>query len=184
MTCIVAVKDEKSRQIIFGADSAIMDDDSQYIMSQNKLFKCGDEIMGCAGDIRALNILGSGWTMPQYNPNESINKYINIDVINSIRDALSDGGYTEKYNDKEQIESNFIFTFLDKIYVVEPNFGVWSPADSWVSIGSGSELATAAMFISHKTKNSIKKHATNGLEAAVKYSLGIQNPFNFLDKKY
>lgn len=180
MTCIIALK--TSKNIVFGADSIISDDNGKCQMRQSKIFPIGDEIAGCCGDLRFIQLLSSNWIMPKKQSGDSVEKYIHISVVDSIRECLAEGGYLEKENDKEKIESELIFSYRKTLYVMDSSFGIFTPKLNYAAIGSGAEIAHGAMFALSKAKTKPEDKIKIALSAASMFGVGIGPPFKLLVK--
>lgn len=181
MTCIAAIKTKDS--IWIGGDSTISDDNSKSGMKQSKVFLSGTDIIGCAGDLRFISLM-SNWLYPERLPSTTISKYIHIDLVNSIREHLSEGGYVIKDNEQEKIGSNMIFTYEKELYLMDENFGIWSPDSNYGAIGSGADVAMGVLFALAKLKTSEEEKITTCLDAASKYAIGVGPPYKILSKTF
>ena len=179
MTVIVALKQDD--HIFFGADSSCGDDSNNFGMKEPKIFFIGKEMVGYAGNIRIGQLLKL-WKFPKEIVD--VNKYIHHHIPMSIRQLLKGNGcLTIKKNVEEMTDTHIIFTFRDKIYLMEEDFAVWESWDKYLSIGSGSDLAMGSLYTTSKWDIPAKDRVKFALEASERYSNSVEKPFKFLEKE-
>ena len=106
----------------------------------------------------------------------SLSKFMATTFIDSVRKSLSKGGYANK---KDEVErgGEFIVGCRGRLFVVESDYQVAEPIDSFVSVGCGQDIAKGALYATRKTKMSPRSRITLALTAAKRYSAGVRRPF-------
>ncbi len=183
MTCVVGVK--QNDKIVFGSDSAASDSDSIVHMRGPKIFLVSStgnrkEKMGYAGDLRPGMLVKATWKFPPKSQSLSIEQYIHYTIPKSLRELFQNNGCLNKNDDIESVDTDFIFTYNNNIYIMEGNFAIWQTTDEFASIGSGSTYALGSLFTTEKYDLDAKDRVMTALKSASEYSTSVSAPFHFL----
>lgn len=146
MTTIVAVKDKKG-QITFGWDSQVTNGYSKSELSSSKVFRNGPVVLGVSGSIRSSNII-EFMDIPEvdsYRPGFNPRKWAITDFVPSLRSALRNNGALET-GEFDQWEGSLILAVAGDIFKVALDFGVLNDTTGTVVVGSGTEVARAALL--------------------------------------
>ena len=184
MTCIVAVK--HNRKIYIGGDSLGSNSGLQKVVrADEKVFIKGDMIFGFCGSFRMGQILRYVMTAPDRPMGISDMEYLVAHWIPALIDTFDENGFrgSKDVDDHEETRTGgtFLLGYNGTLYQIESDFQVGIPSDQCDAIGCGDDLALGAMYASKKAGvKDPETILTAALEAAEKYSAGVQRPFTIL----
>ncbi len=183
MTCIVAIK--HNGKIHMGGDSLGSAGYSKTVRLDEKVFISGDMIFGFCGSFRMGQILQYVMAHPERPEGISDMKYLVAYWIPAVIDTFNDNGFRgdKEPDDHEETKTGgtFILGYRGTVYQIDSDFQVGIPAEQYDAIGCGSDLALGAMYTAKKAGvKEPTKILTLALEAAEKYSGGVQRPFVLL----
>lgn len=183
MTCIVAVKHNKN--IYMGGDSLGSNTSFQKVVRlDEKVFVKGDMIFGFTSSFRMGQILQYVMESPERPEGISDMKYLVAYWIPALIECFEEQGYKGEKPEEEGDSSGtkkggtFLLGYRGTIYHIEDDFQVGVPADQYSAVGCGADLALGAVFTAKKSGlKEPEKIITVALEAAEKFSAGVQRPF-------
>lgn len=180
MTCIVAVK--HNNKLYMGGDSLGSAGYSKTVRKDEKVFVKDDMIFGFCGSFRMGQILEYVMLPPERPENISDMKYLVAHWIPALIECFADAGFRgskdEGDHDETRTGGTFLLGYRGTIYQIEDDFQVGIPSEQYDAIGCGSDLALGALFAAKKAGvKDPEKIITVALEAAEKYSGGVQRPF-------
>lgn len=197
MTAIIAIVD--AHGFTFGADSAVScldGDDTTYsldLTDEGKLFENGPMIFGYCGSTRMGQLLEYSLTIPRKKRSQTARAFMATTFIDAVRECLKKGGWAGETSgaiddDKEHEEraGNFLVGFQRQLWLVEADYQVLSPSDSYTAIGCGSSLVKGAMYALREAKAGLTplKEARIALRAAERYSAAVRRPFQFKQRPH
>jgi ATP-dependent protease HslVU (ClpYQ) peptidase subunit len=168
MTCIVGLVDNGN--VYIGGDSAGVSGLSISIRADEKVFTNGPFIMGFTTSFRMGQLLRYKFDPPGQTVSQSDMEYLVTDFIDAARKCFKDNGFG---SDKEG--GTFLVGYKGKLYTINSDFQVGIPADTFDAVGSGSDLALGAMYVSGGLDP--VKRITKALEAASYFNAGVAAPF-------
>lgn len=184
MTCIVGYKHNK--KIYIGADS--LGSNSAFaktVRLDEKVFIKDEMIFGFTSSFRMGQILQYVMTTPDRPEGITDMHYLVGHWIPILIDCFHDSGYRgpkeEDSHDETRSGGDFLLGYRGVLYHIENDFQVGIPADQYDATGCGEELALGAIY--HAKKSGVKdpeEIITSALEAAEKFSAGVQRPFRIL----
>lgn len=184
MTCIVAVKHNK--KIYMGGDSLGSNSNSQKtVRLDEKVFTKGDMIFGFTSSFRMGQILRYVMVAPDRPEGLTDMAYLVAHWIPALIECFADSGYRGTKDDHDHDETrtggSFLLGYRETLYQVEDDFQVGIPAEQYAAMGCGEDLALGALYSARKAAvKDPEKLITVALEAAEKFSGGVQRPFIIL----
>lgn len=180
MTCIVGI--EHDGHVYLGGDSAAADDWSILQLSEPKVFKVGNIVLGYCGSIRIGQLLQYGLALPEPTVNQSDMSYLTLDVIDAIRACLHGRGSLRKENEVEETadSTNLLLGYKGKLYYVDYDLHVGRSRDGYYAIGSGMHIALGSLFTTEKYDISPEERIKLALEAAENLCPGVKGPFTVI----
>lgn len=179
MTCIIGVEHEGV--VYMGADSIGLNGWAKDVIAQDKLFKRGAMLFGCAGNPRMAQILRYQTFFAQQKQSQSDEEYIVCEVIEKARLAFKEYGYTESENGRE-MGASFLLGYKGRLYSVENSFQLCRSARKMYATGAGDDFALGALFATLKqfetwTEVAITEGIKHALETAAELSSAVCAPF-------
>lgn len=177
MTCIIGIKDEKNNRVIIGADSAGTSGGSLIKRSDEKVFKNGDFLFGCAGDFRMLQIVRYAFIPPPIGSGEDLEKYLCTTFVTALRECFIENGFAQTYAEGNARGPYFVLGYKDRIFQIEDDFQIAIHKNGIHSIGSGREYAYGAMHILKDLDLTTKEKVKRTLKASAYYATTVDSPF-------
>lgn len=185
MTCIVGLN--HSGKIYIGGDSVGVNYAlSKCTRTDEKVFENEDMIFGFMDSFRMGQILRYAMIHPERPEEVSDMQYLVAYWIPALIETFEDHGFHGTYNQGEAVGDSkkggsFLMGYRGTLYSVEEDFQIGIPSDQYTAIGCGGDLAMGAMFASLQSgKKSPEKILITALEAAEKFSAGVQGPFHIV----
>lgn len=157
MTTIVAVKDKKG-QITFGWDSQVTKGHYKAELSSSKVFRNGQVVMGVSGSLRASNII-EFMDVPEvdsYRPGFDPRRWAITEFIPSLRASLRHNGALET-GDVDQWNGALILAVSGDVFEVGLDFAVLNDTTGTIAVGSGSEVARAALLAGASIESAVRQ---------------------------
>lgn len=178
MTCIVGlVKDKK---VYIGGDSAGVNSESLETRERfdSKIFKNGPFIIGYTSSFRMGQLLRFKLNVPEQTSNQEDYQYMCTSFIDSVRNVLKEGGFTNYEKGQEEIGS-FLVGYSGHLYVIHGDLQVGEHMDKFDAVGCGSKYALGSLNILTNSSKKLlpEKIVTKALETSVKFSGGVRPPF-------
>lgn len=184
MTCIVAVKHNK--KIYMGGDSLGSNTSFQKVVRlDEKVFIKGDMIFGFTSSFRMGQILRYVMLPPERPEGLTDMAYLVAHWIPALIECFAEQGYRgpkdAEDHDETRSGGTFLLGYRSVLYQIEDDFQVGIPAEQYAAVGCGEDLAQGAIFASKKAGvKDPEKLIITALEAAEKYSGGVERPFVLL----
>lgn len=184
MTCIVAIKHNK--KIYMGGDSLGSNSAmSKVVRNDPKVFINDEMIFGFTASFRMGQILEYVMEAPTRPEGISDMKYLIAYWIPELIATFSDHGFRGERgledHDETRTGGDFLLGYRGTLYHIHSDFQVGIPADQYDAAGCGEDLAMGAIFTAKKTGiKDPEAILTVALEAAEKFSAGVQRPFVIL----
>lgn len=177
MTCIVGLID--NGKVYIGADSQVTAGHTKMTLPEGsgKVIRNGDFLIGCCGDVRALNILRFRFTPPAHHPPEMDDlAYIATSVVDAMRESFKSAGAVKI---EDNVEGNggslFVLGYHGRLFKISSDWSVFETIDPFVATGSGEEFALGALHAVPAGKPSVR--ITKALEAAERFNAWCRGPF-------
>ena len=172
MTCIAAVI--QSGAVWMAADSAGVGGYSLHVRRDPKIYRVKDFLFGFTSSFRMGQILGYSFQPPEMTVNQTIDEYMATSFINSLRQALKDGGFA-KIKDGEDQGGTFLVGFRGRIFTIYDDFQVGENLHPIAAVGCGFDLALGSLFST--PDKPARERLETALKAAETFSAGVRGPF-------
>ena len=172
MTCIIGLMDNEN--IYMGGDSAASDGNAYRIQTNRKVFRNGPMLMGYSTSYRMGQLLEHSLAVPSRNVNESLEKYMVVDFVNSVRSCFKESGFAQEDDDGKEKGGFFLVGIEKSLFMIESNYQVSQNILPFMSIGSGSSHAEGAMMALTGTP---EERIMEALKIASRFNCGVAAPF-------
>ena len=177
MTCIVGLID--NGKVYIGADSQATAGYVKHTLPAGaaKVFKLGDMLIGCCGDVRGANILRYRFTPPAHHPPDMDDAtFIATTVVDAMRACFKDAGASKIENSVEETGGSlFVIGYHNRLFRIGGDWSVFETAEPYMVTGSGQEFALGALYAG--TGKTPKARIEKALEAAEKFDIYCRGPF-------
>lgn len=182
MTCIVAVSNPLTQEVIMGGDRAISDILNGITITSKhpKIFKWNSYLIGYAGDIRVGKIVQYQFTPPEPSKDIELDYFMNTEFINSLRTCLADNEYEIN---KEDNNAGFglIIAINGRIFEITSQLEAIEYSTNYIAIGSAADYAFGSLHTTEFIKNvTMKQRVEYALAAAAEYSTTCATPFDII----
>jgi len=180
MTCIVGIVNG-SNVIIGGDRRGVGSDFSKDERIDKKVFKKGEFVFGFTSSYRMGQLIRYKLSLPTILEGQDVMEYMVVNVVDSIRKVLNDGGYTEVKNNVEQ-GGHLLVGFRGRLFHIQSDFQVSESITKYDSTGCGEYYALGAMKtlidLGYSDPINILE---SGLKAAHYFSAGVGGDFDFVE---
>jgi ATP-dependent protease HslVU (ClpYQ) peptidase subunit len=171
--------------VYLGADSAGMNtsDLSLTIRTDKKVFANGQFIMGFTGPFRIGQLLHYKLRVSEQKSDQDLNEFMVITFIDAVRDCLKDGGFASKTNNSlygQESGGRFLVGYGGRLFKIDYDYQVGESADGYCAIGCGMHFCLGSLYTTANTGLSPEERIIKALEAAAKFSAGVQGPFHVI----
>lgn len=143
MTCISAVV--KNGHVYMAGDLMGSNGFTKKVYPDTKVFKNGDFLIGYTSSFRMGQILQYNWSQPPRLEGVTDREYLQIDVIESMRECFNNYGFGE-FKDGEHQGGTFLIGYKGELYEMQSNFSILKN-ESFAAVGSGQYHAEAALLL-------------------------------------
>lgn len=180
MTCIIGV--EHKGIIYIGGDSLGTNGWMGRTLSNRKVFRVGEFLIGCAGSVRLVQLIQYHLSVRAQEENESDEHYIVVGFVDALRKCLKDYGFATVENGKEEFNySQFILGYRGQLYQIQGEYNVCCHPDGIEVIGSGSEFAFGAISALLESELpdalNVEQIILRSLVISAKYNRAVAGPF-------
>lgn len=177
ITCIVGLLHEG--RVYVGGDSAGVSGLDLTVRADEKVFVNGEFLMGFTTSFRMGQLLRYSLSVPK--PREGVEPYAFMvtEFIDAARNTLKTGGYAETRNGAE-VGGTFVVGWRGCLYKIESDYQVGQPVDPFIAAGCGDAYALGSLHATQDTEASPERRVEMALEAAERFSGGVQRPFKVL----
>lgn len=180
MTCIVGLIDKEI--VYIGGDSAGSAGNSVLIRKDKKVFiKDNKFIIGFTTSFRMGQLLmcDDRFSVRDQNKEEDDFHFMINAFIPAIQKLFTEGGFLTK-DREELIGGVFLVGYKQHLYKIESDFQVVETYDNYMSCGCGDDLALGSLYTSSTLQITPEEKIIKALEAAAKFSNGVEPPYNIL----
>lgn len=181
MTCLIGV--EHDGVVYMGADSIRLNGWSKDIIAEQKIYKCDGLIFAFGGNPRMSQIIKYLTPLKLLPQSSGVDDeaYLVLHVIEPIRKALKEYGYTSTENGQEQ-GASFLVGFNGKVWAVDNSFQVCRSARKMCAMGVGDDHVMGALYATLSqfetwTETAIIEAIKHALATAEALNSGVAGPF-------
>lgn len=180
MTVIVGIKHEN--KVYIGGDSAGVAGLSLTIRADAKVFTKSDALgnqfaFGFTSSFRMGQLLRYSLSIPNLMPTADLERYLNTEFINSVRQTLKDGGYA-RAKEGEEIGGTFLLAVQARLFKIDSDYQVGEPLQPYDACGCGEDIALGSLF---STQGEPLQRLETALNAASQFSAGVRPPFHYVE---
>lgn len=182
MTCIVAVSNPTTKEVVMGGDRAISDvlNGITITAKHSKVFQWGSYLFGYAGDIRAGKIVQYQFEPPEPNELIELDHFMNIEFVNSLKACFAENEY-EVSKDEHNAGFGLIVATDGRIFEITSQFEAIEYSTNYIAIGSASEYALGSLHTTEFFKNvTMNQRVEYALAAAAEFSTTCSAPFDII----
>jgi ATP-dependent protease HslVU (ClpYQ) peptidase subunit len=180
MTCIIGIaQDEK---IYMGSDGAATTlDGVKSSVVIPKIFEKDEYLLGYAGSFRMGKFLQYNVDLPKppswARGSKKLDEFLNGIVVPAIKKQVKEAEL--EIGEKEDF--SYLIGLRGHIFELDENWAVHESTQSYISIGSGMDIALGSLYSTSGWKSPIKR-ITVALEASAFYNTFVSQPFTILEK--
>lgn len=179
MTCIVGIV---QKDIIWvGGDSATSAGYSVSIRPNQKVFTNHGFLIGCAGSVRAANLVRYKFSPPQPTQDDMYDYFV-TGFVENLRDCLKSSGNASKNDDFEYISSQFLVGFYGRLFMIDGDYQVNECVNGYEAIGSGADTALGSLYATPKMPP--RKRIDLALRASAQFNSSVREPFQIARVKW
>lgn len=184
MTCVVAVV-EGDGSIHFGCDSLGSNGHSQTVLTDPKIFRNGESLIGFTGSFRMGQLLQHSFVLPDKTEGQTEKEYLVTSFMDSARMTFklggfgyhADGDFNEEGGD---VGGDFLLGYRGNLYMIQSDYALLHAVDDFAAIGSGEEPANAVLFATRGLGMDPTARLQLALEAAAYQISSVKPPFHFM----
>lgn len=166
---IIAGGYDKKRNIIFGADRQSTSGSVAILLSEPKIFKRDEILMGVCGWTLLRKVLMFDFKIPDHETNLTDEEYINTVFITKLRKCLKKHNVSTVKDEREDTKSCILMAYRKKIYKIDCDFCVTKFDKGYYAVGSGQDFALGALDTYKEIKKEINEEAiTLAVKSATK----------------
>ena len=184
MTAIVGIQG-KGWAVIAADSMTTYDDKPYYAKGMDKAVRKGDYVFAFAGDAVAGNIAEFLWTPPKIIKTMSLDAFMQVKVLPSLRDAMKEHGYEPDATKDPNAGFDALMCLNGVIYEIDEGY-MWSRDDRGLyAVGSGGSLALGALATGF-SKNSMKAAefaARRAIKISADYCIGVGGDVKVITQK-
>lgn len=177
MTCIVGLLD--GSKVYIGGDTLGSNGWTGQEVNHSKVFRVNSFVIGGTTSFRMLDLLEYSFSPPEPYPDEDLDRYMRTTFVNKVRSTLKDGGFNQTKDTWRDSGGTFIVGFKDRLWVVQDDYSVLN-YKPYCAVGSGYQVAMGSLFTTNGTEMKPEDRVRKALEAASKYVVSVNGPFNVL----
>ena len=178
MTAIVGlIHDGK---VLIGGDSAGVAGYEMTVRADAKVFCRKGFVFGFTTSFRMGQLLRFKLDLPRHHPDDDVYEFMCTSFIDAVRQCLKDGGWASKHSENER-GGTFIVGFKGRLFVIDSDYQVGEPVDSFAAVGCGQSYALGSLISTANRKP--RDRVRLALEAAERFSAGVCGPFTIQTSK-
>jgi hypothetical protein len=140
MTCIAAIVEDG--KVWMSSDSAGVAGYDLMIRRDPKIYKVGEFIFGFTSSFRMGQLLGYKFAPPEQSQKDTVERYINTAFIDSLRQTLKDGGFSNTTNGVESA-GEFLVGYRGRLFRICGDYQVGELLVNFDSVGAALRMRLA-----------------------------------------
>jgi hypothetical protein len=162
-----------------GADSAGVSGQSVAIRADHKAFRNGPYAFGFTTSFRMGQLLRYRLDAPVPDADVDLHGFMCTTFADAARDCLKAGGWAEKDKEREA-GGNFLVGVHGRLFEVFSDYQVAERQDPFTATGCGENFLLGSLHTTENLDWPPEKRLLAALEAAERYSTGVQGPFRIV----
>lgn len=175
MTCIAGIA--RGGKVWMAGDSATSMDDDMFVVRDPKVVKRGGMLLGCAGEVRLLNLVHHVLEIPQRKTRMTDMHYLTGPFADALaRCVRAKAPHIDNSADKEDgMEFAMLIGYRGALYSMDSNYDIIRSVDDFDAIGSGGQVARGALYMAGTLAP--RTALLRALSAAERYKASVRRPF-------
>jgi hypothetical protein len=162
-----------------GADGAASTGYFVSTMVEPKVWEQGAFLIAGTGALRELQIIQHRVTLPTFNEDSDLLRYLVVDFANVVRQARKDSGFEEKHANGTEASPGLLIGYAGRLFDMDSGYAV-SEHKNFAVHGCGRDLAYGSLHTSAKIWTSPRKRIEAALNAACSVNAYCKPPFTIL----
>ncbi len=179
MTCIVGYL-SPIKTVVMGGDSCASDSHIRYTVSQPKVFKKGEFLIGYTSSFRFGQLVEHDLKLPYPSPGSDPLDVMMNEFVPNLRELLKEGGFSKVENNVET-GGTLIVGLRGRLFEVQEDFSVLEHKSGYCAVGSGADFALGSLHTSHQAGATPQDAVMAALRAAEAFAPGVMEPFTVLE---
>lgn len=176
MTCICGIAERGA--VYLGADSIAVGGYLMELRTTPKVFRHGPFVIGCAGSLRASDVIRYRFAPNAPPPKFDLHRYMATDFVDAMRDVLKSHGIMVVENGAEETPTEFVVGLRGRLFTIDDDLQVGESTRGFTAVGCGRDLALGALYALQS--GDPRARITTALRAAQAFSAGVRAPFRFI----
>ncbi len=179
MTCIVGYL-SPTRTVVLGGDSCASSSNIRYTVSQPKVFKKGEFLIGYTSSFRFGQLVEHDLELPYPAPGSDPLAVMMGEFIPKLRHLLKEQGFSKVENNVET-GGQLIVGLRGRLFEVQDDFSVLEHKSGYCAVGSGADFALGSLHTSRTAGAEARDAVMAALRAAEAFAPGVMEPFTVLE---
>ena len=177
MTAVAGIAEDGA--VWIGADSAGVSGNSLAVRADHKAFRRGPFAFGFTTSFRMGQLLRYRMTAQAPGPDADLHEFMCTTFADQVRNCLKDGGWAEQDKGRES-GGNFLVGVNGRLFEVFSDYQVAERQDPFAATGCGEDFLLGSLHTSAFLGWPPEKRILAALEAAERFSAGVQGPFRLV----
>lgn len=185
MTAVAGLVSEG--RVHIGGDSAAIGGDSITIRTDPKVFTHPQVqpgrpeqpdfwVFGYTTSYRMGQILQHAFTPPDLPDGEDLHRFMCTTFVDAMRETFKHAGWARDDSGVEET-GTFLVGVKGRLFVIDEDYQVGEPADSYAAVGCGDDLALGSLHTTRHLNMTPRQRLRAALSAAAHHSTGVAPPF-------
>jgi len=179
MTCIVGLT--INGEVWMGSEALSRCGDVDRVCKNPKVIRCGEMLIGSAGDAAFDGLLQYVLEVPPCPADEDVRRYLFRDFRPALLNLLREAGRIKREEGAEEMDGSFLIAMRGRLFNMGGSFDAEEVEDGFDAIGAGAAFAMGALFGLGRVPGlciSPDERILIALQAACRYSHGCCPPFH------
>lgn len=152
-------------------------DDDMLVCRDSKVAKRGEMLLGCAGEVRLLNLVQHVLEIPQRKTRMTDMRYLTGPFADALARCvrLRAPHIDATGSDKDGMEFALLLGYRGALYSMDSNYDIVRSVDDFDAIGTGAQVARGALYMAGTLAP--RTALLRALTAAERYKSNVRRPF-------
>ena len=175
MTCIIGYVHEG--KVWMGGDSLITNGSVQKVLTQRKVFKRGDMLIGVSGPARLIQLVRHELGFQSVSDTSKLETYESVlaRFVEPLRELLKERGFLDSEDGKDTTNSSILIGVHGRLFYLDSWLALVEHEDRFQAIGGANEVAIGAFAALDQMQP--RERILRALEIAGAYWWGAGPPY-------
>ena len=178
MTAIAGVVHDG--RVYLGGDRAVSFGGRSIVKRWAKVFVNGDYVLGCAGPVRAGQLMRYRFEPPAAPADADLLAHMNTTFVDALRKCFQEAGFAKKEHGVEEQDGHYMVGYRGRLFGLYTDYSVVESGFSYDAIGSGTSVVLGALFATQGMDLSPCKRLTLALRAGAEHISSVREPFDLV----